>query len=82
MPSRAIIRFYAKENLKQVREDAMFTQKEVANIVSSYTHSRMARSSYSIIERGDRSISAEEANVIARLLKVDLSTIFTPKETR
>ncbi len=74
-----MLRLYAKEKLKGIREDVC-TQEEMMNLLSIQLGKPFPRSTYTHKENGSYSFSSDEAIAVARILKVNIDEIFEQKE--
>ncbi len=72
------LKFIAKPELKTLRE-AKCSQEEMAGLVNIETGKSFGRAFYSNIENGIRPVSSDFALVIARILKVEVTELFTKK---
>lgn len=71
--------FIAKDILKTKREE-LGSQEEMVSLINAATGKDYGRTFYGNIETGVRPTTAEMALVIARILKMDVSDLFTNKE--
>lgn len=71
-------KYTAKPELKVARE-AMCFQEEMVDLINVETGKNYSRQFYGNIEAGRRYASAEVAIIIARILKTEVSALFSKK---